>query len=349
MAVALYVLNQQERGHRVDRVMRDRSNPLDFMRDDELIARYRLDRPAILDLCHDFNRYLERPTRRSQSLPVSLQILIALRYYATGTFLSMVGDGHTVGKMSVSRCIHKVTHALLQQVHRHITFPRTMEAQRRVMIDFYSIAGFPRVLGAVDGSLVPIKGPSIDEHVYVCHKGYHALNVQAISDSNLKFVHFVARWPGSTHDAFVWANCQVSSDFEEGRLPQNVWVLGDSGYPLKPWMMTPFLNPSTGAQRRYNKAHKKTRCVIERTFGVWKSRFRCLDKSGGNMMFSPERCCRDIIATAILHNICITRRIPLPEDQVELDDEDENEVYNGPIERGGLQGRAHLVQSYFGD
>ena len=88
MAVALYVLNQQERRHRVDRVMRDRSNPLDFMRDDELIARYRLDRPAILDFnrCHDFNRYLERPTRRSQSLPVSLQILIALRYYATGTF-----------------------------------------------------------------------------------------------------------------------------------------------------------------------------------------------------------------------------------------------------------------------
>ena len=98
MAVALYVLNQQERRHKVDRVMRDRSNPLDFMRDDELIARYRLDRPAILDLCHDFNRYLERSTRRSQSLPVSLQILIALRYYATGTFLSMVGDGHTVAK-----------------------------------------------------------------------------------------------------------------------------------------------------------------------------------------------------------------------------------------------------------
>ena len=108
MAVALYVLNQQERRHRVDRVMRDHSNPLDFMRDDELIARYRLDRPAILDLCHDFNRYLERPTRRSRSLPVSLQILIALRYYATGTFLSMVSDGHTVGKMSLSRCIHKV-------------------------------------------------------------------------------------------------------------------------------------------------------------------------------------------------------------------------------------------------
>ena len=43
------------------------------------------------------------------------------------------------------------------------------------MADFYSIAGFPRVIGAIDGSLIAIKGPDNEEHLYVCHKGFHAL------------------------------------------------------------------------------------------------------------------------------------------------------------------------------
>lgn len=43
------------------------------------------------------------------------------------------------------------------------------------MADFYSIAGFPRVIGAIDGSLVAIRGPDEEEHFYVCHKGFHAM------------------------------------------------------------------------------------------------------------------------------------------------------------------------------
>jgi hypothetical protein len=45
------------------------------------------------------------------------------------------------------------------------------------MYDFYDIKEFPLVLGAVDGTLIPIKAPSVDEHLYVCRKGYHALNI----------------------------------------------------------------------------------------------------------------------------------------------------------------------------
>ncbi len=54
------------------------------------------------------------------------------------------------------------------------------------------------------GSLFPMKAPSgEDEAPYVIRKGFHALNVQTIGDHNMIMSHLVARWPESTHDAFI--------------------------------------------------------------------------------------------------------------------------------------------------
>jgi hypothetical protein len=47
---------------------------------------------------------------------------------------------------------------------------------------FHSIAGFPNVVGAIDGTQIPITAPMEEEHLYVCRKEYHSLNVQAILD-----------------------------------------------------------------------------------------------------------------------------------------------------------------------
>ena len=57
----------------------------------------------------------------------------------------------------------------------------------------FHVAGFPNVL-------VSIKGPSVNEHLYVCRKGhgvYHALNrhIQSVADPDYKFINIVARWP----------------------------------------------------------------------------------------------------------------------------------------------------------
>jgi hypothetical protein len=40
----------------------------------------------------------------------------------------------------------------------------TNTERQSVMFNLYDIKEFPLVLGAVDGTLIPIKAPSVDEH-----------------------------------------------------------------------------------------------------------------------------------------------------------------------------------------
>jgi len=84
---------------------------------------------------------------------------------------------------------------------------------------------------------------------------------------------------------------------------------GDSGYPLEPWLLTPVSTTTSPSEIAYNSAHSKTRVVIERCFGLWKSRFRCLDRSGGTLLYKAEKACQLVTATAVLHNFCVSRRI----------------------------------------
>ena len=97
-------------------------------------------------------------------------------------------------------------------------------------------------------------------------------------------------------------------------------------FVLTPYMMTPIADPQNNADERYNRAHKRTRAIIERCFGLTKHRFRCLHKSGGAMTYAPEKCCKIIMACLILHNMCVNAGVALDdEDQIDDDDNEEDD------------------------
>ena len=86
-------------------------------------------------------------------------------------------------------------------------------------------------------------------------------------DADMKVVDVIAKWPGSVHDARM---LRESSIFERMESPQSpkAYILGDSGYMLRPWLMTPFRAPSNRREERYNNSHTSTRATVERTIGT---------------------------------------------------------------------------------
>ncbi|CAC5411101.1 HARBI1 [Mytilus coruscus] len=275
---------------------RERLLTINDLSDRELRAQYRFGR-AGLEFTTDIVRAdIEHPTKRTKALSPEMQVLIALRYYATGSFMEVVGDKVGVDKSTVSRCITRVSTVLASKAGTFIKWP-SEDRKREIKNGFYENGGFPGVIGCIDGTHVRIQAPVQDEPSFVNRKGYHSINVQAICDHEGRFTNLVARWPGSVHDSHILRCSKILQHLElTHRRVEDGIVLGDSGYGCKSFLMTPFMRPTEDCHERFNRAHTKTRCCIER------SRFNCLHSG---VRVNPEKACTMIMACAVLHNIAI--------------------------------------------
>lgn len=178
-------------------------------------------------------------------------------------------------------------------------------------------------------------------------KSYFSLNVQAICDDDHKFSDIVARWPGSAHDSNIFNNSTIKTKFENEEFSNSI-ILGDSGYPLLPYLITPLLNPADQAQMLFNEAQIRTRNIIERTFGIWKRRFPIL---AYGMRIKIERVQDVIVTTAVLHNIARLMKEDQPPEVNDYPEEEELDaiLYEGVPNNQGQDIRNALINNYFGN
>lgn len=122
-------------------------------------------------------------------------------------------------------------------------------------------------------------------------------------------------------------------------------LLGDRGYGLKKYLFIPLSNPHTAAEKFYNESQIMKRNVVERTFAVRKRRFPWI---GSQLRVKSENLHPIIVATAILHNICVERRVLLPDINENITTEDEIEQIVSLEENlTDNQYRRQLVDTYF--
>lgn len=87
------------------------------------------------------------------------QVLLTLRFYATGTLQQCSGDLFGVSKSTACKIIHTVSRTICNEFKHFIAMPRTSEELKKVVAKFYSIAKFPSVVGAIDCTHIRILSP----------------------------------------------------------------------------------------------------------------------------------------------------------------------------------------------
>lgn len=284
------------------RVFRDRMNPMDQFNENEFKDRYRLPRNAVIQLV-ELLKHLEPMTHRNHSISAVEQLLLTINFYASGGFQISVADNIRVHKSTACRIIKKVSVEIAKLRQNFIKMPITGEDRNRIKSKFYTIRGFPNVLGAVDCTHIKIQSPGgPTAEVFRNRKGFFSLNVQAVCDADLFILDVICRWPGSVHDTTIFNDSHLRADFERGVYGSDL-LLGDSGYPCRKYLLTPFLQPTSDSERKYNEAQIATRNPIERCFGVLKRRFPCLSMG---LRVKLDTVMNIIVACAILHNLAIS-------------------------------------------
>lgn len=292
-------------------LLRDRLNPLESFDEVDFFNRFRVTKDG-------FTRILERvdcllPTyRKSTNSPLNhtQQLSVSLRYFATGDFQISCGDFQGISQPTVCRIMHRVTDAIASLSREVIKFPDDVSETNS---HFFDYCGLPGISGIIDGSHIPIRSPGgPDAELFRNRKGFFSFNAQIICDHKLLIIDVVSGWPGSTHDSRVFNNSRICTEFCSG-IREGI-LLGDSAYPLSPYLITPYPHPPNSRSKgRFNRALCKARCSIERCIGVLKRRWACLSRQ---LNCKHTRVPNIIVACSVLHNLCIMYHQPMVEEMV---------------------------------
>ncbi|KAL0882717.1 hypothetical protein ABMA27_001140 [Loxostege sticticalis] len=333
-----YVLNRRPK------TFRDRILQLEFWDDVDFFERYRMSKTTVLWLHNELKNSLKRPTDRNHAVSPLDQILLTLRFYATGNIQQCSGDLFGLHKSTICRIIHHLSRVICCKLRSVIKMPQNVEEIRSTIAKFYNIAKFPSVIGAIDCTHIPILNPGgNNSELYRNRKDFFSINTQVIADAELRILDLVARWPGSVHDSTIFNASEVKRKFDRGDFG-NCCLLGDRGYALKKYLMTPLIDPQSQPERLYNESQIRTRNVVERTFGVWKRRFPAI---GSKLRVDIKNIQPIIVATAILHNICINHKENIPQETMNYPDIDMPIAEISTQRQSEQIYRNQLIQEYF--
>ncbi|KAG0418293.1 hypothetical protein HPB47_004977 [Ixodes persulcatus] len=262
-----------EEGRWRPRQVRLRDDPFYQYDDVDFITRFRLSKDATIRLLSRIEHVIAFDGLRNCPLSPINQLLVALRFYATGTFQVVLGDLWAT------------------------------EAERRTVSEgFFTMQGFPGVVGAIDCTHVPIQSPGGDHSaLYRNWAGYFSINMQTVSDHRLCIRNIVVRWPGSVHDRPIFGNSSLKALFESGQMNESI-LLEDGGYACSRYLFTPVAAPKTPAERAYNRAHTPIRSTVERQYGLCKRRFPALEF---RLHIKLETALSSIVAMAVVHNLAL--------------------------------------------
>ncbi|WJX51381.1 hypothetical protein P8452_37583 [Trifolium repens] len=234
------------------------------------------------------------------------------------SFLQIVGQNarycvirNTFGRsqFATSENFHKVLKALNSLAPDMMARPgSTVPAKIRESTRFYPY--FKDCIGAIDGTHIPAMVRGRDVSSYRDRHGNISQNVLAACNFDLEFMYVLSGWEGSAHDSKVLNDALTRRNGL--KVPQGKYFLVDCGFPNRRKFLAPYRgvryhlqdfaghgNDPENEKELFNLQHASLRNVIERIFGVFKSRFTIF-KSAPPFSFKAQA--ELVLACAALHN-----------------------------------------------
>ncbi|XP_057293071.1 putative nuclease HARBI1 [Hydractinia symbiolongicarpus] len=263
------------------------NNPFDWKKN------FRMSKEDFNKLCDELRPFLtpESNTPNHRALSLEKKVAVVLYFLKDTGSIWMTANSFGIHQCTVSKVVKEVCAAITMHLTpKLIKLPETSEEMYKKASEFELKYGMVQAFGCIDGTHIPIKTPGECSQDYFNYKQFFSLNVQAVCDFRGMFMDVDCRWPGSCHDAKVFANSMISKNMKENLLPithssllpgyERIpnFLIGDPAYPLLPHCMKEYESCKTNSQVIFNVMLRCARNPIESAFGRLKGRWGILTK-----------------------------------------------------------------------
>jgi DDE superfamily endonuclease len=280
---------------------------------------YRMTLDNFNDLCAGVENHRIQSGRRKGRHAVDAKLSMTLRWLAGGSYLD-ISFAHCVSTSAFFHVLDETICDLDVALSLEFLF-RDVEYLERVS------AGFTRgkspisgCVGCIDGIAIrivePCVGTTANPSTYFNRKGFFALNVQAMCDSDYRFTFASAVCPGSTHDSTAYAVSSMAgllSRTGDDTLLPTYWIAVDEAYVCGERIITPWPGRSLSQSRDcFNYWQSSARIHIEQAFGMLIGRWGIFWRP---LRTTVDKAAQIVLVCMKLHNFIVDDGnidIPLP-------------------------------------
>lgn len=144
-----------------------------------------------------------------RALSAEKKVAVALYFLKDTGSLRMTANSFGIAVNSASAAVSEVCQAISNYLGpKYLHLPKDEESMRVKVAEFEATFGMTQAFRCIDGTHI-IECPSENSQDFFCYKQFFSLSVQAVCDYKGSFMDVECRWPGSVHDAKVFANSSI--------------------------------------------------------------------------------------------------------------------------------------------